>query len=89
MNPSACDGNLDDECNFLDFFMWKDSYLPDGSDWNDPHGSGEGEYNPCADFTRDGYVNFLDFFAWKDCYLGDTPFDTDCDTNKPWPPSGF
>lgn len=36
-----------------------------GTDASDPHGTGLGEYNCCADFTQDGRINVFDLIQLK------------------------
>jgi len=44
---------------------------------------GDGPYNPCADFDRDGSINFRDLFVLNQ-YWGSSP-DANC-TCTSWPP---
>ena len=64
-----CDGqdlgnaNGDVAINFLDLIALKKAIFTTSA--GSPHGTGQGEYNCCCDFTRDGAVNFLDLIRLK------------------------
>lgn len=61
-----CSGN-DLKVNIDDFYCFKDSY---GSEYPDA------DYNPCADFDRDGDVDTDNFYTFKDSYaVTDVPGD--------------
>jgi hypothetical protein len=86
---TQCDGDFSGDgvgynVTSTDFILLKAAYLTDYL--SDPFGTGDDEYNPCADANRDGYVTSTDFIALKTYYLQTPPGNCNNDGSEKWPP---
>ena len=63
--------------NAMDTTYWDDTPF----DWNNIQ---SGEYNPAADFNRDGYVDNADYNKFSDNY--GQSVNSDCTSGSTWPP---
>ncbi len=77
--PGQCHGDCygnDLKVDIDDFYPFKDAF---GSSYGDIN------YNPCADFDRDGDVDIDDFYIFKDSFIV-TDVPGDCVPGGEWPP---
>ncbi len=77
--PGQCHGDCygnDLKVNIDDFYLFKDSF-----GYSYPHAN----YDPCADFDRDGNVDIDDFYIFKDSFIV-TDVPGDCPPGGVWPP---
>ncbi|MHC4195819.1 MAG: hypothetical protein ACYSYU_10870 [Planctomycetota bacterium] len=91
--PTQCYGDTNCDApvtiNTTDFLAFKWAYLTDYWGGGLTDGKPGYAYDPCADFSRDGYVGTTDFLAFKYHYLKVPP--PDCTPGIPpgetWPPT--
>jgi hypothetical protein len=80
------DNNGDYRVDSYDWPAFRDSYYTNY--WDDypadPNNPQIGEYNPCADSTRDGFVDSYDWPAFRDWYYQWVPVN--CPIGGTWPP---
>jgi hypothetical protein len=70
--PGQCHGDAtgDDRCDSYDWPAFRDGYYKNYWDHfpADPENPQPGEYNPCADYNRDGFVDSYDWPEFRDNY---------------------